>query len=69
VGADVSSRGFRSGIGFADLDPTTTPLTFTSLGNVSVTSAVVPEVPELATFVLLGLGMFGLPGYRWRFKK
>jgi len=69
MGADVSSRGFRFGTGFADLDPTTTPLTFTSLGNVSVTSAVVPQVPEPATFVLLGLGMFGLLGYRWRFKK
>jgi hypothetical protein len=65
VGADVSPRGFRFGTGFADFDPST-PLTITSLGSVSATSAVVPEP---ATFVLLGLGMFGLLGYRWRFKK
>jgi hypothetical protein len=67
AGADVSSRGFSFGTGFVDLDPTT-PLAITSLGNVSVTS-VISQIPEPATFVLLGLGMFGLIGYRWRYRR
>lgn len=68
VGESTSSRGFRFGTGFFDLDSIPS-LAVASLGNVSVTSEVVSEVPEPATFMLLGLGTFGLLGYRGRFKK
>lgn len=65
VGATVSGRGFRFGTGFVDLDPTT-PLTITALGSVSATSVVGAQIPEPATGVLLGLGLCGLLGARWR---